>query len=106
LADSKTPTVAVLGTFRFPPERIAEVLPHLRDLVETTRLRDGCIAYDVAVDPFDPGLIRMSELWPDHASLQKHLKAPHIDPWRSAAVDFGLMEREFMVYDITNAKPL
>jgi quinol monooxygenase YgiN len=101
-----TPTVAVLGTFRFPPDRIPEVLPHLHALVEATRLRDGCIAYDVAVDPFDPGLIRMSELWPDHASLQRHLKAPHIDPWRSAAVDCGLMEREFTIYDITNAKPL
>jgi quinol monooxygenase YgiN len=98
--------VAVLGTFRFPPDRIAEALPHLQALVETTRLRDGCIAYDVAVDPFDPGLIRMSELWPDNASLERHLKAAHIDPWRSAAVDCGLMEREFMVYELANSRPL
>lgn len=101
-----TPTVAVLGTFRFPPERIPEVLPHLKALVDTTRKLDGCIAYDIAVDPFDSGLIRMSELWPDHASLKRHLAAPHIEPWRSAAVDCGLMDREFFVYEVKNGRPL
>jgi quinol monooxygenase YgiN len=100
------PKVAVLVTFRFPPERIPEVLPHLKILVDATRLYDGCIAYDVAVDPFDPGVIRMSELWPDQASLDRHLHAPHIDPWRSAVVDCGLIEREFRVYDIANSREL
>jgi quinol monooxygenase YgiN len=101
-----TAQVAVLGTFRFPPEKIAEALPHLKALVDATRRLDGCIAYDIAVDAFDPGLIRMSELWPDHASLQKHLQAPHIDSWRKAAVEYGMIDREFMVYDVANAKAL
>jgi quinol monooxygenase YgiN len=48
----------------------------------------------------------MSELWPDHESLEKHLQAPHIEPWRNAVVDLGLIDREFMVYEITNAKKL
>lgn len=99
-------TVAVFGTLRFPAERITEVLPHLRALVEATYRHDGCIAYDVAEDPFDPGLIRFSELWPDHASLDRHLKAPHIEPWRSAARACGLMERRFTAYDIHGAKPV
>lgn len=101
-----TPTVAVLGTFRFPPERIPEVLPHLKTLIETTHKLDGCIAYDIGVDPYDPGLIRMSELWPDHASLERHLQAPHLDLWRKASAELGVLDRAFMVYDITNGKPL
>jgi len=44
-------TVAVLGTLRFPPEHMREVLPHLRELVRATQQLDGCIAYDVAEDP-------------------------------------------------------
>jgi quinol monooxygenase YgiN len=103
---SMTPTVAVLGTFRFPPERIPEVLPHLKALVDATYKHDGCIAYDVAEDPFDRGLIRMSELWPDHASLEKHLQAPHIEPWRKAVVELGMIAKEFTVYDVSNAKKL
>ena len=100
------PTVAVFGTMRFPPERVAELLPHLRTLVETTHKNDGCIAYDVAEDPFDPGLLRFSELWPDRDSLRRHLAAPHIEPWRAAARTYGLQERQFMTYDISGARPL
>ncbi len=97
-------TVAVFGILRFPPERMAEVLPHLRELVEATCRSDGCLAYDVAEDPFDPGLIRFSELWPDHESLAKHLQAPHIEPWRAAARSCGLLERKFTAYDVTGSR--
>lgn len=94
--------VAVFGTLRFPPDRIREVLPYLRVLVGTTRNHDGCIEYNVAEDPFDPGLIRFSELWPDRNSLNKHLAAPHIEPWRAAAKRCGLMERNFASYDVSS----
>ena len=97
------PTVAVFGTLRFPADKLAEVRPHLKTLVETTYRIDGCIAYDVAEDPFDPGLIRFSELWPDRDSLARHLKAPHIEPWREAARSLGSMERIFTAYDISGS---
>jgi quinol monooxygenase YgiN len=101
-----TPSIAVFGTLRFPPERIAEVLPHLKTLVDATYRTDGCIAYDAALDPFDSGLIRFSELWPDQASLDRHLRAPHIAPWRTAAHSCGLLERQFTVYDIAGSRGL
>ena len=94
------PTVAVLGTLRFSPDRVADVLPHLRALVAATIRLDGCIAYDVAEDPFDRGLIRFSELWPDRASLERHLQAEHIAPWREAAKACGLIERQFTAYAV------
>lgn len=97
------PTVAVFGTLRFPPDRVAEVRPHLKKLVEATYQNDGCIAYDVAEDPFDPGLIRFSELWPDRESLARHLKAPHIEPWRTVARSNGLIERKFTAFGITGS---
>jgi quinol monooxygenase YgiN len=97
------PTVAVFGTLRFPPDKIEEVLPHLRTLVDATYRHDGCIAYDVAEDPFDPGLLRFSELWPDRDSLARHLEAPHLEPWRAAARSLGLMERSFTAYEISGS---
>ena len=96
--------VAVIGMLRFPPEKLALVLPHLKLLVEATRRNDGCIAYDVGEDPFDPGLIRFSELWPDQASLDRHLQAAHIEPWRAAVREFGLSERSFTAYEITGSR--
>ncbi|MFT5593788.1 MAG: quinol monooxygenase YgiN [Oceanicoccus sp.] len=98
--------VAVFGTLRFPPDCVAGVLPHLQTLVETTYKNDGCIAYNVALDPFDLGLIRFSELWPDQASLDKHLIAQHIEPWRTAAKQYGLMDREFTAYEVSMPRPV
>lgn len=98
--------VLVFGTLRFPPERMAQVRPPLRTLVEATRRLDGCIAYDVAEDVFDPGLIRFSEIWPDPMSLQRHLQAPHIAPWREASARLGLLERSFTAFDGENARPV
>ena len=95
--------VAIIGTARFPPQRMAEVRPHLEALVDATRRLDGCIAYDVAEDLFEPGLIRFSELWPDHDALQRHLRAPHIQPWLEVERRCGLIEQSFTAYDISGA---
>lgn len=96
--------VTVFGTLRFAPDSIARVLPHLRALVEATRAKDGCIAYDVAEDLFDKGVIRFSEVWPDRPSLDAHLNAPHIAPWRAVCREFGLMGRDFTAYDASGAR--
>jgi quinol monooxygenase YgiN len=100
------PAVAVLGTLRFPPEHLPTIRPHLRALVEATRRHDGCIAYDVAEDPFDPGLVRFSELWPSRDSLERHLQAPHMAPWRAIARQCDLLERTVTAYDITGSRPI
>ena len=98
--------VAVFGTLRFPSNRMAEVLPHLKTLVDTTYKYDGCIAYDVALDPYDDGLIRFSELWPSQASLDNHLIAPHIEPWRAVAKQCGLLARELIAYEQSASRSL
>ena len=67
----------------------------MRALIEATYKNDGCLAYDVGEDPFDPGLLRFSELWPDHESLARHLQAPHIEP---------LLERKFTAYDLSGSR--
>ena len=92
--------VAVIGILRFPPENIQSVMPYLEELVQATKQNDGCILYEVAEDLFDKGLVRFSELWPSRESMEKHLLAPHIEPWRAKAKAFGLMEREFHSYDL------
>ncbi|MEQ1552170.1 putative quinol monooxygenase [Sphingorhabdus sp.] len=96
----------MFGTLRFPANNMAKVKIPLVTLVETTREEDGCIAYDVAEDMFDPGLIRCSEIWPDHSSLQKHLVAAHIAPWREACANLGLIERSFTAFDGFDAKSI
>lgn len=102
MGNSLNKQVAVFGTLRFPPENIEEVLPHLYEFVRATNEKDDCIAYDVAEDPFDKGLIRFSEMWPDRESLNAHLEADHIVPWREQARKYGLLERRFNSYDVSS----
>ena len=96
-------SVAVFGFLRFPPEKLGEVRPHLKALVDATYQNDGCIAYDVAEDLFDLGLIRFSELWPSAAALSNHLTAAHIEPWRVAARAAGLLDRKFTAYSLAES---
>lgn len=99
-------TVAVIGILRFPAENMEAVRPHLRVLVAATRENDSCFAYDVGEDIFEPGLLRFSELWPDQASLDAHLAAPHIAPWREVCRANGLIVRDFTAYDANGARPV
>lgn len=96
--------VAVIGFLRFPPESVAAIQSHLATFVEATRSADGCIAYDVAEDLYEPGLIRFSELWPSKSALDAHLVAEHIAPWRHAAKEHGLLERKFVAYEISASR--
>jgi quinol monooxygenase YgiN len=98
--------IAVIGSMRFPAEKMAALLPHVQELVRQTNANDGCIAYDVGQDVLDPGLLRFSELWPDQASLDRHIAAPHIAPWRQACQDCDIMDRNFAVYEITGERGL
>lgn len=95
-------TVVVLGSMRFPPENLSEIKPHLYELLSATRANDGCISYDAAFDPYDPGLVRFSELWPDMATLRAHLVAPHISPWREIAGHLGVSDRSFTAWEGAN----
>jgi quinol monooxygenase YgiN len=100
-------TLAVFGIMRVAPEKVAALLPAIKALAEGTRKNDGCIAYDVAEDIFEPGLFRFSELWPDLESLQKHMTAPHVvGPWREAAAKIEITDRKFEVFDASNGRPL
>ena len=99
-------TVLVLGTLRFPAQNMEAVRPHLRMLVDTTRRLDGCLAYDVAEDAFEPGLIRFSEAWPDFETLVAHLRAPHITPWRRVCGENALIDRKFTAFDASNPRPV
>ena len=98
--------IIVIGTLRFPPDALATLRPALTALVEATRRDDGCFTYDVAEDVFDPGLLRFSESWPDRASLDRHLAAPHIAPWRAAAAAHGLIARAFTAYEASAPTPV
>ena len=101
---SASPQVAVIGFTRFHPDRLVDLLPHVRSLLEASQKEPGCIGYWAGVDVFDPGVLRISELWVDAEALQRHVKAPHIVPWHAARDGCGMLESRYQVIDIAHLR--
>ena len=91
--------ILVIGTFRMPPEKLAQALSAAQRVVTATRAEDGCVAYSYAQDLFDPGLIHVSEKWRDRAALQAHFKSAHMQAWMAERADLDLSDRDIRVFE-------
>ncbi|MCB8875037.1 putative quinol monooxygenase [Acidisoma silvae] len=89
----------IIGTIRLPPEKRAEARPVMRRMVERSLAEDGCEAYAYAEDVLQPGLIRVTEIWRDQASLDRHFATPHLAEWRASWPALGIHDRKLAVYD-------
>lgn len=70
--------IIVSGEVLFGPGEIERLGPLLRASVEGARAEDGCLAYHYGRDALDPDLLIVSEHWRDAASLDTHMKQPHL----------------------------
>ncbi len=59
------------------PDRLAEVAPLYRELVEKTKQEPLCISYDLLIDQKDPSHFVFIEEWPDRAALDAHCASEH-----------------------------
>lgn len=82
------------------PDRLDEVAPLYRELVEKTRQETLCISYDLFIDHKDPGHFVFVEEWPDRAALDAHCATEHftrlvplINAHQRAKGTFLLMDR-------------
>lgn len=98
--------IAVIGQFRLPVERLDEARPVMRRVVAATRAEDGCIAYSYAEDLFDPGLIRVSELWHSREQLRVHFETAHMQRWIAERAELGLTERVITAYELGEGEAL
>ncbi len=99
-------TVAVIGSFRIPIERLVEARPMMDRLIAATRAEAGCISYAYAMDLFAPGLIRVSELWESREHLAAHFATEHMALWSEQRAGLGLTERDITVYELGSAEAL
>lgn len=59
------------------PDRVDEVTPLYRELVEKTRKEPRCISYEMFINQKDPGHFIFIEEWPDRAALDAHCQSEH-----------------------------
>ena len=99
-------TLIVAGTFRVPPENVELLRPHMRAVMEATRLEEGCLVYSYGEDVGDPGLIRVFEVWRDQACLDAHFASTHMKQWQADRAAFGLHDRRISAYEVSGERQL
>ncbi len=99
-------TLIIAGTVRVPPERFADLKPHMLAMLSASRAEDGCYEYSYGEDVAKPGLIRVFEAWRDQAALDAHVKTTHMAAWRATWPSFGVFDRKLFAYEIAAERPL
>lgn len=92
--------IAVIGTFRLPPERVAEALPLMHRVIEATLQEPGCRAYSYAEDVAEPGLFRVIEMWDSREALDAHFATPHMRDWAGRRDALGFSDRRISLFPL------
>jgi quinol monooxygenase YgiN len=70
--------IIVAGEVRFGAGEIERLMPLMRAAIEGARAEEGCLAYGYGRDALDSDLLLISERWRDQASLEAHMRQPHL----------------------------
>jgi quinol monooxygenase YgiN len=73
-------------------------------MIPATRAEAGCIAYSYAEDALEPGLVHIIERWRDQASLDAHLKTPHMAAFSAAIAGLSMRDLKIAAYDAANER--
>ena len=92
--------IAVLGSFRFPPESLEQVRPLMCAVIAATRAEPGCRAYSYAEDVAEPGLFRVTEQWDSREALAAHFATPHMQAWSEQRAALGFFDRRIALHEI------
>lgn len=91
------------GSIHLPPEKLVDARPVMARMIEASRAEEGCLAYSFAEDLLEPGLIRIFEVFRDHAAQQAHSKSAHMAAWRAAWPGLQISDRQITHYSVSDA---
>jgi len=92
--------IAVLGSFRFPPEAVRRARPLMQAVIDATLAEPGCRGYSYAEDVTEPGLFRVSELWDSRQALSAHFETQHMRQWAEQRIALGFFDRRISLHEI------
>jgi quinol monooxygenase YgiN len=98
--------IIVAGEVRFGAGEIERLMPLMRASIEGARGEDGCLSYRYGRDALNPDLLVISERWRDEASLEAHLRQPHLLEFIGAVRQAKVEGMSVRMYRAGNAKTL
>jgi quinol monooxygenase YgiN len=103
LENETTAQIAIAGQITVRAEDQDRLVNALRHHVPEARRKDGCLAYSFAIDVLEPGVIRMSELWRELPSLERHLTSNEFQDTLKQLADIEFIDRRVHRLDISGA---
>ena len=81
--------------FQIKPEHVAEFVEMMKkQAANSLRKEEGCLQFDVCLDPSDGGRIFLYEVYKDSNAFELHLKTEHfqefnktVSPWTASKSD-------------------
>ena len=70
--------LVIMGTIRLAAENLSAARSFKARKIAQSRAEAGCPAYACAEDVLEAGLIRITGVWEDQASLDRHLASDHL----------------------------
>ena len=71
-------TVLVTGVFDLDPALREQAIAVFTDMMERTRVEEGCEHYAFTADLVDPGRFHLIEQWSSLATNEAHVQTPHV----------------------------
>ena len=98
--------VVVSGTFQFPAGTRQKVLDAMEAVVAQTLQEQGCMCYRFYTDMSDENTYRVFEEWESEQHLAAHGKSAHLNAFRSALGELGMLSRDVKMYHVSGSKQL
>lgn len=81
----------VTGTFDLDAAHAQRLRAAAIVMAKATREEPGCQVYAFWQDIEEPTRFRVYEEWDDRAALEAHFETPHMQVWRAALAEGGLL---------------
>jgi quinol monooxygenase YgiN len=92
-------SLTVVATFQSRPGKESDLRTALTGLLAPTRKESGCLNYDLHQSPDDATRFLFHENWTDKASLDVHLRSPHIMALRSRVGELCVALPEVKIWE-------
>ena len=76
--------LTIVANIHAKADKIELVKAELQKLIDTTRVEDGCIQYDLHQDNENPAHFMFYENWTNRDLWQIHMNTPHLAAYKAA----------------------
>jgi quinol monooxygenase YgiN len=100
--------IIVAGWLRFAGDEktCAEIIVGGEAHIVAAREEMGCVAYNWAVDPLDPGLMHVYEEWESEKALLQHFADPPYADMRGHLGNYELTGFGVQIYSVLGVEPV